>query len=121
LIRRPERFASCAVFENKNLFLTGGLFVRLRIPTSEPYQATLIPEQSIATDQSFKYCWVIGKDNMPERRNLTLGQRQGEWRVIREGIQPGDKVVFEGVQRVRAGQAVEAKPIAEGALQPAKQ
>lgn len=110
-----------AVFENKNLFLTGGLFVRLRIPTSEPYQATLIPEQSIATDQSFKYCWVIGKDNMPERRNLTLGQRQGEWRVIREGIQPGEKVVFEGVQRVRAGQAVEAKPAAEGALQPAKQ
>lgn len=110
-----------AVFENKSLFLTGGLFVRLRVPTSEPYQATLIPEQSIATDQSFKYCWVIGKDNLPERRNLTLGQRQGEWRVIREGVKPGEQVVFEGVQRVRAGQAVEAKPAPADSLQPVKQ
>ncbi len=110
-----------AVFENKNLFLTGGLFVRLRVPTSEPYQATLIPEQSIATDQSFKYCWVIGKDNLPERRNLTLGQRQGEWRVVREGVKPGEQVVFEGVQRVRAGQAVEAKPAPADSLQPVKQ
>lgn len=110
-----------AVFENKNLFLTGGLFVRLRVPTSEPYQATLIPEQSIATDQSFKYCWVIGKDNLPERRELTLGQRQGEWRVIRDGVKPGEQVVFEGVQRVRAGQAVEAKPASADSLQPVKQ
>jgi multidrug efflux system membrane fusion protein len=69
----------------------------------------LIPEQSISTDQSFKYCWVLGADDLPERRNLTLGPRQGEWRVIREGIQPGEKVVVEGVQRVRAGQKVEAK------------
>jgi RND family efflux transporter MFP subunit len=110
-----------AVFENKNLFLTGGLFVRLRIPTSGSYQATLIPEQSIATDQSFKYCWVIGKDNLPERRELTLGQRQGEWRVIRDGVKPGEQVVFEGVQRVRAGQAVEAKPAPADSLQPVKQ
>lgn len=110
-----------AVFENRNLFLTGGLFVRLRIPTSELYLATLIPEQSIATDQSFKYCWVIGKDKQPERRNLTLGPRQGEWRVVRDGIQAGEKIVFEGVQRVRAGQAVEAKPAAMGALQSPQQ
>lgn len=110
-----------AVFENKNLFLTGGLFVRLRIPTSDSYQAILIPEQSIATDQNFKYCWVIGKDNLPERRNLTLGQRQGEWRVVREGVKSGDQVVFEGVQRVRAGQAVEAKPAPADALQPIQQ
>jgi multidrug efflux system membrane fusion protein len=110
-----------AVFENKNLFLTGGLFVRLRIPTSGSYRATLIPEQSIATDQSFKYCWVIGKDNLPERRNLTLGQRQGEWRVIRDGVKPGEQVVFEGVQRVRVGQAVEAKPAPSDSLQPVKQ
>jgi multidrug efflux system membrane fusion protein len=110
-----------AVFENKNLFLTGGLFVRLRIPTSGSYQATLIPEQSIATDQSFKYCWVIGQDNLPERRQLTLGQRQGEWRVIRDGVKPGEQVVFEGVQRVRAGQAVEAKPAPTDSLQPVKQ
>jgi multidrug efflux pump subunit AcrA (membrane-fusion protein) len=95
--------------------------VRLRIPTSESYQATLIPEQSIATDQSFKYCWVIGKDNLPERRNLTLGQRQGEWRVIREGVKPGEQIVFEGVQRVRVGQAVEAKPAAADSLQPISQ
>jgi len=98
-----------AVFENKNLFLTGGLFVRLRIPTSPPYKATLIPEQSISTDQSFKYCWVLGADDLPERRDLTLGPRQGEWRVIRAGIQAGERVVVEGVQRVRAGQKVEAK------------
>lgn len=97
-----------AVFENKNLFLTGGLFVRLRIPTAQPYQATLIPEKSISTDQSFKYCWVLGQDNLPERRNLTLGPRQGEWRVIRSGIEVGEKVIVEGVQRVRAGQKVEA-------------
>lgn len=100
-------------FANANRLLTGGLFVRIRIPVGDKFRAVLIPEQSIATDQSLRFAYVIGPENKVERRNLQLGALRGSWRVIEKGIAAGEKVVVKGVQRVRSGAVVEPRPETE--------
>jgi RND family efflux transporter MFP subunit len=96
------------VFENKDDALASGLFVRVRIPASQPYQAILIPERALATDQSVKYVYVVGEDGVATRRTVELGPQRGEMRIISSGLKPGERVIVKGLQRVRPGQKVEA-------------
>ena len=95
------------VFSNADLMLTGGLFVRIRIPVSESYLGVLIPEQAIGTDQNIKFAYVVGADNIPQRKNLVLGPQRGAMRVIRSGIEAKQKVIYRGLQLVRPGKSVE--------------
>jgi RND family efflux transporter MFP subunit len=96
------------VFENKNREMASGLFVRVRIPASDPYQALLIPERAIATDQNVKFVYVVG-DGVATRRNVDLGAQRGDMRIITSGLKAGEQVIVKGLQRVRTGQKVEAK------------
>jgi len=95
------------VFPNTNSMLTGGLFVRIRIPVSKAYRGMLIPEQAICTDQNIKFAYVVGSDNIPKRANLVLGAQRGAMRVVKSGIVANQKVIYRGLQRVRPGKAVE--------------
>jgi RND family efflux transporter MFP subunit len=95
------------VFPNDDHALTSGLFVRVRIPVSEPYQAILIPERAIATDQNLKFVYVVNAEKAAERRNVELGGQRGDLRIITSGLQAGDQVVVKGLQRIRPGQKVE--------------
>ena len=61
------------VFANKDRALASGLFVRVRVPASKPYQALLIPERALATDQDIKFVYVVGSDGVATRRNVELG------------------------------------------------
>jgi RND family efflux transporter MFP subunit len=97
-------------FENKDRSLVSGLFVRIRIPTSKPYQALLIPERALATDQDIRFVFVVGADGTAERRNVTLGPARGDMRIVTDGLAAGDRVIVKGLQRVRPGQKVEAEP-----------
>ncbi len=97
------------VFPNVDRLLTGGLTVRIRIPISEPYQAVVIPEQSIAVDQDQRFAYVVGDDNKAERRVLKLGVQRGSLRVVESGIQAGERVVVKGLQRVRPELEVDPK------------
>lgn len=94
------------VFENKDRLLKGGLFVRVRIPTSDPYEAVLIPEQAIGVDQGTKFAYVVDASNKAQRRTLELGELQGSMRVIKSGIELGEQVIVKGIQRVRPGMEV---------------
>lgn len=99
------------VFENSDRLLRGGLFVRVRIPTSEPYDAVMIPETAIGTDQNYKFAYVVGPDNVAERRTVELGRLIDQelgmtLRVIRKGIEAGESVIVKGVQRVQPGMTV---------------
>ena len=96
------------VFANKDRELASGMFVRIRIPASQPYQALLIPERALATDQNIKYVYVVGADGVANRRSVELGAQRGEMRIIKSGLQVGDQVIVKGLQRVRPGQKVEA-------------
>jgi RND family efflux transporter MFP subunit len=95
------------VFPNEDKRLTPGVFVRIRVPVSEPYPALLIPEKSIATDQDVKYVYVVSDQSLVVRRNLELGGTRGERRIVQAGLQPGERVIVKGLQRVRPDDKVE--------------
>jgi RND family efflux transporter MFP subunit len=97
------------VFDSEDRLLRSGMFVRIRVPTSEPYQAVLIPEIAIGTDQSYKFAFVVDDQGRAQRRTITLGERQGELRIIRSGIEAGETVIARGVQRVRPGMKVQVE------------
>jgi RND family efflux transporter MFP subunit len=96
-------------FANKDRDLASGLFVRVRVPASKPYQALLIPERALATDQDLKFVYLVGSDSVATRRTVELGPQRGEMRIITAGLQPGERVIVKGLQRVRPGQKVDAQ------------
>ena len=98
-----------AVFENADHALSSGLFVRIQIPVSKPYEALLIPERALSTDQNVKFVYVVGDDGVANRRVVELGRREGDMRVITSGLSAGDHVIVKGMQRVKPGQRVEAQ------------
>jgi RND family efflux transporter MFP subunit len=98
-----------AVLPNTDRALTSGMFVRVRVPTSKPYAALLIPERALLTDQSIKYVYVVGDDNVATRQTVELGPQKGEMRIVKSGVKEGDRVIVKGQQRVRPGQKVEAE------------
>jgi RND family efflux transporter MFP subunit len=99
-----------AVFDNKDGYLTPGLFVRIRSPGSNPYQGLLIPDKAIGTDQGNKFVLVIGAENKAEPRPVVLGQIVDGLRVVKEGLKPDDKVIVSGLQSIRPGAIVQPKP-----------
>ncbi|MEM6473487.1 MAG: efflux RND transporter periplasmic adaptor subunit, partial [Planctomycetota bacterium] len=97
------------VFDNEDGLLQSGMFVRVRIPLGDPYEAVLIPEIAIGTDQSFKFVFVIGDDGKVERRTIQLGKQLGPMRVVLSGVEAGETVVSRGVQRVRPGMSADVQ------------
>jgi RND family efflux transporter MFP subunit len=98
-----------AVFPNEDRALASGLFVRVKIPVSKPYEALLVPERALAADQNIKFVYVVGSDGTATRRNVELGGQRGEMRIVTKGLQAGDRVIVKGLQRVKPGQKVEAE------------
>ena len=98
-----------AVFENADHALSSGLFVRIQIPVSKPYEALLIPERALSTDQNVKFVYVVGDDGVANRRVVELGKLEGDMRVITSGLSAGERVIVKGMQRVKPGQRVEAQ------------
>ncbi len=96
--------------------LIPGYSARIRIQTQQPYPALLIPERAIGTDLGQKFVFVVNQEDKIEYRKITLGTLQNGLRDIREGIQPSDRIVINGLQRVRQGAKVEPQlvdPITE--------
>ncbi len=100
---------SRAVIPNKDLSILPGQFGRVRIIGSAPYEALLIPDTAIATDQSRKIVFVVKDDNTVEERSVVLGSLDEGLRVIREGLKAEDHVIVNGLQRARVGAKVTPK------------
>ena len=94
-------------FANEDRALVSGLFVRIRIPTSAPYEALLIPEQALSRDQNSSFVFVVDQQGKVARRVLTLGEQRGNLRIVTSGLEPGEQVVIRGMQRVRDGDQAE--------------
>jgi RND family efflux transporter MFP subunit len=105
------------VFPNTSRELASGLFVRIQIPVSKPYEALLIPEQALATDQSIKFVYVVGADGTATRRTVELGAQRGQMRIVTSGLKAGEQVIVKGLQRVRPGQKVDPE-VVEATLPP---
>lgn len=95
-----------AVFSNGRDLLFPGIFGRIRLIGSAPYQAVLLPDEAIGTDQSQRFVYVLNRDNVPEQKRVELGRLIDGLRVVRAGVAPEDVVVIGGLQRVRPGQRV---------------
>lgn len=107
-----------AVFSNPDGVLTPGMFGRIRVPGSPVYQALLVPDAAIGTEQTRKVVLVVGPDNVATARHVTLGALlENNLRVIKDGLKADDRVVVNGLMRARAGQKV--TPQEEGAAPPA--
>jgi RND family efflux transporter MFP subunit len=94
------------VFANANRTFTPGLFARVRIPVGDKYQALLVPERAIGTDQGQKYVLAVNKENVVEYRAVKLGRLHDGLRVIQDGLKPDDLVIVNGIQRARPGVSV---------------
>ena len=95
-----------AIIPNKDLSILPGQFGRVRIIASSPYEALLIPDTAIATDQSRKIVFVVKEDNTVEARPVVLGPLDEGLRVIREGLKLEDRIIVDGLQRARVGAKV---------------
>jgi len=95
-----------AVFENSKGDLTPGLFARLKLQIGEVYESIVVPEKAIATDLSSKYVMVVGENNIVSYRPVELGERRGESRTIKSGIEAGETIIVSGLQRAFPGAPV---------------
>jgi RND family efflux transporter MFP subunit len=106
------------VVANPTTLLMPGLFAVMRVPASGRYQALLIPDAAVNTDQNERYLLVVGTNDIVQRRPVKLGALFGTLRSITAGLNPGQWVVVNGTQWAIPGAKVEPheEPIAEESL-----
>ena len=104
-----------AVVRNPDRFLTPGMFGRARLLGSGTYAALLVPAEAIVTDQARKLAYVVGKDGKVVPRPVDVGPLVEGLRVVRQGLEPNDMVIIDGLSRVRPG--MEVKPH-KGSIKP---
>ena len=95
-----------AVFTNEEGRLVPGLFARIRMSAGGRHSVLLVDESSIGTDQAQKFVLTLAKGNTVEYRKITLGPVIDGKRIVRDGLQPGEKIVVNGLQRARPGSEV---------------
>ncbi|WP_339879129.1 efflux RND transporter periplasmic adaptor subunit [uncultured Algoriphagus sp.] len=95
---------SRAVLENKDLLLEPGMFGKARIVGSAEHEAIMIPDDIIGTNQSLRFVYVLGENDVVEARNVTLGPLHSNGlRIVRDGINPKDKLVLNNIQKIAPG------------------
>ena len=99
-----------AEFENKDGSLRPGTFVRMRLPAGPKYNALLVTEEAIGTDQGRKFVLTVNKENMTEYKAVEIGPLLGDKRIIRSGVSKDDSIVINGLAKVRPGMPVAPMP-----------
>jgi RND family efflux transporter MFP subunit len=100
-----------AIFENHDLLLIPGQFVRLELLGSPPHQAVLVPDQAIVSDQSQKFVWVVGGESKVEYRKVTPGPMIEGLRIVRDGLKADERVIVLGLQSARPGIVVKPEEV----------
>ncbi len=95
-----------AVFDNQDGTLIPGLFARIRLLGSASYQGILIDDKAIGTDLNNKFVLVLDSNNNAQYRAVTLGEKLSGLRIIKSGLSANERIVINGLQRVRPGSAV---------------
>ena len=97
-----------AMLSNPNGLFTPGLFARVRLLGSQRHQAILVQDQAIGTDQDRKFVLVLKSDNSVEYRPVVTGRVVDGLRTVESGLKAGERVVINGLMRVRPGMKVAA-------------
>jgi multidrug efflux system membrane fusion protein len=103
-----------AVFDNKDGSLIPGQFVKLRMGRARNEPAVLVSERAVGTDQSKRYVLVVGADDKANYREVTLGASVDGQRIVTSGLEPGERIVVNGLQRVRPGALIAPQPVESG-------
>ena len=99
-----------AVFANPTEVFTPGMFARVRVPGSPPYEGLLVPDIAVGTEQARRYVVVVDDQDTARIKYVTLGQLTSDGlRVIKEGLGPDDRVVVNGLMQARPGTKVHAE------------
>lgn len=106
-----------ARLDNHDRLYTPGLFARVKLMGSSQYNALLINDSAIGTDQTVRYVLVVGADNKVQYRPVKLGPIIDGLRVVTDGLNPGETIVVNGLQRVRPGVEVTPERVAMGERQ----
>ncbi|RYE84883.1 MAG: efflux transporter periplasmic adaptor subunit, partial [Hyphomicrobiales bacterium] len=107
-------------FDNVDGSLMPGQFARLSMGRAKNEDALLISERAVGTDQDKKYVFVIGADNKAEYRAVALGDRAEGLRIVTSGLKPDERIVVNGLQRVKPGAEVAPEVVDMRAAEPAE-
>lgn len=108
-----------ALLDNADRAFTPGLFARVRVLGSGQFDAMLVDDKAVLTDQDRKYVYVVDAKHQAQRRDVTLGRTADGLRIVETGLKPGDKVIVSGVQKVFfPGMPVADKTVVMGAPEP---
>jgi multidrug efflux system membrane fusion protein len=110
-----------ATFANADGTLVPGLYARIRLGGGDPHKAILIDEKALGTDQNKRFVMVVDAQNKVQYREVQLGSAQDGLRVVSAGLKPGERIVVNGLQRVRPGDAVEPHAVPMAGLEPTTQ
>ena len=103
-----------AKLDNKDRQFTPGLLARIRLVGSGKYDAVLIADSAVGTDQNVKYVFVVPPDNHVQYRAVKLGPLADGLRVVRSGLKAGETIVVSGLQRVRPNTPITPRLVAMG-------
>jgi multidrug efflux system membrane fusion protein len=101
-----------AKFANEDSRLLPGMFVSVRLASSADTTALLVPSRAVASNQSKKFVYVVGDDGRVAYREVSLGQQVDGQRIVLKGLEPGDRVIVDGVQHVRPDATVQVREAA---------
>jgi multidrug efflux system membrane fusion protein len=100
-----------ARFDNSDGALVPGLYARVKVGGGQPHPAVMVDDSAIGTDQAKKYVLVVGSDDHVSYREITPGPLHDGLRVVTAGLQPGERIVVNGVQRARPNDSVRAHTV----------
>jgi multidrug efflux system membrane fusion protein len=90
-----------ALFHNKDAALLPGMFATVRVGSPSEVSMIVVPERAIGTDQDRRFVYAVNDKNIVTYREVTLGEAVNGSRIILSGLQPGDKIVNEGIIKLR--------------------
>ena len=102
-----------AAFRNPEKLLRPGMFARIKVDIGVRPESILVPERAVAELQGKNFVWVIDAGNKATQRSVKVGETVGENVLIVEGLKAGERIVVEGLQKVREGAPVQPKTAAQ--------
>lgn len=107
-----------ATLDNKNGALLPGLFARVQLTVPQTQTATLVNDSAIGTDQANRFVWKVGQDGTAQYQKVEMGDLVDGMRVIKGGLQAGDKIIVNGLMMIHPGVPVTPVPTDMKTLQP---
>jgi membrane fusion protein, multidrug efflux system len=108
---RTDTLALRLTVPNPNQLLKAGQYVRVVVATREQPNALLVPQRAVQVLQDKNFVWVVDGAGNAEERDVRMGQQQGSDWVVEHGLAPGDIVIVDGTQKLKAGTPIRAQPL----------